>query len=201
MVVDIIPSETFLYDIDVVDESMIGELGTRSMWNHSNFGRILRYIVHNCCVSNFNDILKAYPYPNCNQVIKKAGNMERHLAACKERPEYGFPKSVYQLRETLFYDIGSIGIPYFEDQKHFKDMALLDVESVCLQGDKFHDTDTTTWSGKPVLKSVSSSSNLIKEPIFLFNSNTKILTLFFVDALNGLGSLKRIWYFWNLKAM
>ena len=65
-------------------------------------------------------------------------------------------------------------------------MALFDFESICVQEDNFRDTDTTTWIGKHVPISVSISSNLIKQPIFLCNSNSASLVESFVDALDGL---------------
>ena len=58
-------------------------------------------------------------------------------------------------------------------------------ESICVQEDKFRDTDNTTWIGKHVSKSEPILSNLIEQPIFLCNSNPAALVESLVDALDG----------------
>ena len=83
---------------------------------------------------------------------------------------------MYQLQETLFDKLNSFNIPYSDDQKLFKKKALLDLESICVQGDKFRDTDTTTWIGKHVPISVSISTNLIEKSIVFCNSNPRVLS-------------------------
>ena len=65
-------------------------------------------------------------------------------------------------------------------------MAIFDFESICVQADKFRDTNTTIWIGKNVSISASISSNLIEQPIFLGNSNPGVLVESFVDALDWL---------------
>ena len=59
-------------------------------------------------------------------------------------------------------------------------------ESVCVQDDKLRATDTTTWTGKRVLISVSVSSKLIEQPNFIGNSNPAAVVKPFVYALDGL---------------
>ena len=86
-----------------------------------------------------------------------------------------YPKNVYQLRETLFDKLDSIGIQYTDDQKLFTNLAVFDFESICITEEKFKNTETTTWIGKHVPISVSISSNLIAKPIFICNSNPRDL--------------------------
>ena len=83
--------------------------------------------------------------------------------------------------------IDSFGIPFSNDQKLFKNLALFDFESISVQEDKFCDTDTTAWIGKHVLPSVSISLNFT-EPVFLCNSNHRNLVESFVDAFDGLAT-------------
>ena len=77
---------------------------------------------------------------------------------------------------------------YSGDQKLFENMAIVDIESICGQEEKFRDTDATTWIGKHVPLSASISTNLIKQPSFLCNSNPAALVESFVDALDGLAT-------------
>ena len=64
-------------------------------------------------------------------------------------------------------------------------MAIFDFESICVQEEKFRDTDTRTWTGRHVPISVSNSSNLIEKLIFSCNSNRGALVESFVGALDG----------------
>ena len=88
------------------------------------------------------------------------------MTTCKETVEYVLPKKLYQLRETVFDKLDAFNIPYSDDQKIFINMATSDVESNCVQEGKLFDTDSTTWTGKLVPISVSTSFNLIEGSIF-----------------------------------
>ena len=74
-------------------------------------------------------------------------------------------------------------IEYTTEQTLFKNLALIDFESTCVQEESFKDTDTTKWSGKHIPISVSISSNLVKGPIFLRNSDPHHLVTSFVSVL------------------
>ena len=120
----------FLYDVDFVDWAVIGELARRSVGKHSNSVRKIHYISHICYVSNINSFLKTYRCPSCDQFIKNAGNVERHLKTCKELVERIFQKNMYQLRELLFDKLDSFGNLNTGNQKLFNSMAIFDFESV-----------------------------------------------------------------------
>ena len=53
-------ADIYLYDIDIVDVSMIGELARRNVGKHSNTDRFLRYINHTWHLSNINALFKVY---------------------------------------------------------------------------------------------------------------------------------------------
>ena len=99
-----------------------------------------------------------------------------------------YPRNVYQIRETLFDKLDSFGIKYTSEQKFFKNFAILDFESICVQEETFRDTNTTTWVSKYVPRSVSISSNLVEEPIFFGNSDPHHLVSSFFGALENLPS-------------
>ena len=120
--------------------------------------------------------------------IKRAGNFHRHVKSCKDRIQHIYPKSVYTLRETLFDKLDGFGIGYEEEQKLFKNLAVFDFESICVPSNELKDTNTTTWIGKHEPISVSISSNLLQEPIFLCNRDPKTLIVSFVEALEELAS-------------
>ena len=50
IVEDIVQADFFLYDIDIVDGSMIGEVDRWNVGKHSNTVQLLRYDSHICYV-------------------------------------------------------------------------------------------------------------------------------------------------------
>ena len=60
---------------------------------------------------------------------------------------------------------------------------MFDFESNCVQEASLKDTDTTEWNGKHIRISVSISSNLVKEPISLFNCDLPHLVTPLIGAL------------------
>ena len=97
-----------------------------------------------------------------------------------------YPKNVYQTQETLFDKLDSFGIEYTSEQTLFKNLAIFDFESICVQEESFKDIDSTKWIGKHIPISVSISSNLVKEPIFLCNLDPRHLVTSFIGALENL---------------
>ena len=80
----------------------------------------------------------------------------------------------------------TLGIEYTNEQTLFKHLAIFDFESICVQEESFKDTDTTKWVGKHIPISVSISSNLVKDPVFLCNSDSHHLVTSFIGALENL---------------
>ena len=97
-----------------------------------------------------------------------------------------YPKNVYQIRETLLDKLDSYGNKYVSQQKLFKNLGIFDFESICVQEESFKDTKTTMWISKHVPISVSIFSNLVEEPIFLYNSDPHHLMSSFIGTLECL---------------
>ena len=70
----------------------------------------------------------------------------------------------------------------------FENLAVFDLESFCVEDETYRETETTKWIGKHVLISVSVSSNLILEPIFLCKSDRRHLVSCFISALESLAT-------------
>ena len=132
--------------------------------------------------------LSIFCCPNCDTFFNRTFNLEQHLTTCSERVESVYPRNVYQIQETLFDKLASFGIKYTSEQTLFKNLAKFDFESICVQKETFRDTNTTTWIGKHVPISVSNSSNLVEEPIFLCNYDPQHLVAFFIGSLEILAS-------------
>ena len=67
-------------------------------------------------------------------------------------------------------------------------MAIVDFESICVPNEELKDTNTNKWIGKHEPISVSISSNLIEEHVFLCNTDPKNLIVSFVEALEELAN-------------
>ena len=185
---DIVGINIFIYDIDLIDGAMVGELARRSIKKYEKSAQLIRYNSHICYVDNIHALFKAFRCPICDTYFQKTGNLERHLVRCSERVKHIYPKNVYQLQETLFDKLDSFDIQYTDDQKLFTNLAVFDFESICIPEEKFKNTVRTSWIGKHVPLSVSISSNLIAKPIFLCNSNPRDLVESFIDAVEGLAT-------------
>ena len=185
---DLLQLNIFLYDIDFVDGKLIDELCRRSIQKYETSVKLLRYNNHISYVNNINALLKAFRCTTCETFFSKTGNLEQHLVTCSHRVKHIYPKNVYELRETLFEKLDAFNIPYKNEQKLFKNLAIIDFESTCVKEESYKQTEATTWIVKHVPISVSISSNLILEPIFLCNANLHHLISSFVTALEGLAT-------------
>ena len=178
----------FIYDIDLIDGAMVGELARRSIKKHEKNVQLIQYNSHFCYVDNINALFKAFRCSTCDTYFQKTGNLERHLVRCSERVKHIYPKNVYLLRETLFDKLDSFDIQCTDDQKLFGKLAIFDFEFICIPEEKFKNTKTTTWIGKHVPIAVSISSNLKTTPTFLCNFNPRDLVESFIDAVEGLAT-------------
>ena len=125
---DLLTLSTLLYDIDIVDGHIIGELARRSVQKYKDRVRLLRYNNQICYVNNNNSIFQSFCCPNCNTFFNRTFNLERNLTTCSERVKNVYPRNVYQIRKTLFEKQDSFGIKYTSEQKLFKNLAIFDFE-------------------------------------------------------------------------
>ena len=168
---DLLTLKILLYDIGIVDGKLIAELARRSMKKYHNTVRLLRYNNRICYVGNINAVFQSFSCPNSDTFFSRRFNLEGHLTSFSERVKIIYPRNNYQIRETLFDKLESFGIKYTSKRKPFKNLAIFDFKSICVQEESIKDTKTTTWIGKHVLSSLSISSNLVEEPIFLYKSD------------------------------
>ena len=172
------------YDIDF--EVFVGELGKRSVEMYVKNNNLLRYNNHICNVDDINTFTKRFSYPSFGTFIQKAENLNRHAKTCKDRVQHFYPKSVYTLLETLFDKLDGFGISYNDDQKLLNNLTIFDFESICVPSEQLKDTNAMAWIGKHEPISVSISSNLFDEPVFLCDKDPKAPIISFVEAIEDL---------------
>ena len=162
----------FFYDIDVVLENIKTELAQLSVQKHDKTVRPLRLNNHICYVSN-NACSQYFRCPNSDISFIRASNLEQHLTTWSERVKNICPRNVYQnQKKTMFDKLDSFGIDNTNEHILFKNLTIFDIDSICVQEEGFKVTDTTKWLRKQFAILVSFSSNLLKEPIFFYNSGT-----------------------------
>ena len=194
IVEDLLTLNILLYDIDIVGGKIMGELVRRSVQKNENTVRLLRYNCHICYVNNIKAVFQSFRCPNCDTFSNRTCNLELHLTICSERVKNVYAKNVYQIQETLFDKLNSFGRECTNEENFFKNLATFDFESICVQKESFIDTDTTKWIRKHIPISNSISSNLVKEPIFLCNSDPYQLVTSFIGALKNLAlQCKAVW--------
>ena len=133
-----------------------------------------------------NSFFETFRCSTCDTICCKTGNLERHLITCSERVKHIYPKNVYQLRETLFEKLDSFNTPYREDQKLFKNLAVLISNLFALRKRRMKRLKLQNGLENPIY--VSISSNLSPESIFLCNSDPRHLVSSFISALEGLAT-------------
>ena len=82
---DLLTPNILLYDIDIVDGKIIGELARRSVPKYDKTVRLLRYNNHKAYVSIFNAVFQTFRCPNCDTLFNRLFHLERHLTTCSER--------------------------------------------------------------------------------------------------------------------
>ena len=78
---DMVKTNFFIYDIDLIDGAMVGELARRSIKKYETNVQLIRYNSHICYVDNINALFKAFRCPTCDKYFQKTGKMERHLVS------------------------------------------------------------------------------------------------------------------------
>ena len=129
IVEDLLTFNNLLYDIDIVDGNIVGELARRSVQKYENTVRLLRYNNHICYMNNINAVCQSFCCPNCDTFLNSTFNLERHLTTCSERVKNVYPKNVYQTQETLFDKQDSFRIENTNEQKLLENLARFDFES------------------------------------------------------------------------
>ena len=167
IVEELLQANIFLYNIDCVVETVIGELAQRSVGNHFSTIRLLYYNSHICYVSNIDAVFGGYRYSLSDQCNTEAGNLEKPLTTCTERIKNVYLKNVYQLRETLFDKLGLFVDLYGDNQKLTNNSPIIDFKSICVEIENSMDTETSTRIGKRNPSLITISFILIQEPIFL----------------------------------
>ena len=192
LVEEIVERNIFIYDFDIQEGEFVGELARRIIGKFEKTVKLLRFNNHIIHTNDIDSFFRCFRCPSCDCFFNRSDNFNRHLMSCKDRVRHIYPKNVYTLRETLFEKLEGFNIPVSKDNTLFNNLAIFDFESICVPSDELKATQTTTWIGKHVPISVSISSNLIDEPIFLYNKDPQKLIIDFVIKLELLAEKSKL---------
>ena len=88
---DLLFLKILVYDIDIVDGNIVGELARRTEQKYKKTLRLLRYNNHICYVNNINEVFQSFRCPNCDTFLNRTFNLERHLTIYSERVKLSIP--------------------------------------------------------------------------------------------------------------
>ena len=101
VVEDLSKVNILVYDIEVSENGVVVENAQRSLQRFNSTATLLGYNNHFCYVTDVNKVFKAFRCPACDKCFRRSGNTQRILPKCDELFKNIYPKTVYQLRETL----------------------------------------------------------------------------------------------------
>ena len=147
---------------------------------------LLRYENHICWTADINKFLKKFRCYVCDQFFDRSFNLLRHMQNCSENTQHKYPTGAYQLSETIFERLEDVNINVPQELRLFSHLIVFDFESITVPDSTLKNTDLTSWIGKHVPISVSISSNLLSEPIFICNEDPLQLIRDFVSSLSSI---------------
>ena len=147
VVEDLAKVNILVYEIEVSENGIVGELAERSLQRFNSTATLLRYNNHICYVTDVNKVFKAFRCLTCDK-FSRSVNLKRHLPKCDELVKNIYPKTVYQLRETFVDKLRAFDIKFEADQSLFNNFAVFDFESICVKNSSLFDAETTNWVGK-----------------------------------------------------
>ena len=180
LVEGIVERNIFIYDFDIQEGEYVGELARRTKRKIEKTVKLLRFNNHIIHTNDIDSFFKCLRCPSCDCFFNRSDNFNRHLLTCKDRVRHNNPKNAYTLRETIFDKFDGFNIPYTEDQNLFSNVAVFDFESICVPTEELKAIETTNWIGKHVRISVSISSSLQDDRMFLCEKDPELLIIAFV---------------------
>ena len=152
-----------LYDIEPSDNGIVGGLAQWSLQNFSSTASLLRYNNHICSVTDVKTFIRASGCPTSDKYVRRIGNLQKYIPICQK---VVYPKTVYKVRETLFDKFKAFDAEIAEDNTLLKNFPSL-ISNQFVESFSLIDRETITWFGKHEPISVSLTSNLLQEPIFI----------------------------------
>ena len=71
-----------IYDINLIDGAMVGELARGSINNYENNVKLIQYNSQICYVDIIHELLKVFRSLTCDTYFQKTGTLESHLVRC-----------------------------------------------------------------------------------------------------------------------
>ena len=188
----IVQRNTFIFDFDIQEGEYVEELARRRIGTFDKTIKLLRFNNHSIHTNDIDAFVKCFRCPSSETFFKRSEFLNKDLLRWKDRVKHIYPKNVYEFRETLFEKLEGLNLPVSEDNNLFKNLAIFHFESICVRTEELKETQTTTWIGKHVPILVSISSNLIDEPILLYNKDPQNLIIDFVSKLELLAEKSKL---------
>ena len=181
-----------VYISEFSDNGIIGEFAERSLQRFSSTANLLRYSNHICYVTDVNIVFKWFRCSTDDKLFSRRFNLQRNLPKCKEMVRNIYPRSVFQLRETLSDEFKAFDIEVSKEKLLFTNFAVFDFESICVKSTTIANTETNTWVGEYEPMSVSTTSDLLEEPILICDTELQSLLSSFVTSSENLARKSKL---------
>ena len=165
---------------------MFAELTRRSSMKRSKTTSLLRYENHICWTADIDKFLEKFRCYVCDHFFDRSNNLEVHMRNCSEKTKHHYPSGAYQLSETIFERLEDVNINVPQELRLFCNLIVFDFESITVPDNTLRNTELTSWIGKHVPISVSISSNMLSETIFICNEDPLQLIRDFVSSLTNI---------------
>ena len=84
------------------------------------------------------------PMPNSRYIFQSISKFQQASSTMQRPSQKHLPENVYILRATLFEKLGGFNIEYTKEHTLFKNVAILDFESICVPSEKLKQTENIT---------------------------------------------------------
>ena len=131
---DLLQLIIFLYDIDFVDGELIGELCRRSVQKYERGVKICATTITFATSTTSTHCYKRSCVLRVTHFSQRRG-IWNHICFFVVIVLSIYPNNVCKPRKTRFEKLDAFSIPYRNEQKLFKNLAIFDFESICVKED------------------------------------------------------------------
>ena len=129
VVEEILQSNILFYSFDLQEGEDVGELAQQSIGRVDKTVKLMRSNNHLIFTKDIDRLTKRFGFPGCDHFFSKSYKFNKHLLRCKDRVRHVYPNNVFELSKILFDKLKGFNLLVSEDERHFKKLAIFDLES------------------------------------------------------------------------
>ena len=162
------------------------------MRGFSSTAGLLRYNNHICYATDVNESFNWFRCSTCDKFFRRSSNLQRTLPKYEDLVRHIYPRSVYQLKETVFNKLKAFDLGVSENKLLVTNFAVFDFESICVKSSTIAVAETTTWVCEHQSISVSITSSLLEAPKFVCDTELQSLVARFLTSMENLAEKHKL---------